>query len=261
MAKADLNSMLGSEAPTDESMALVLSEGNPEGGAIAQFTDNPNLGREDILWPKLKMAQSQTPEVLDDSANFRQGEWIVTGWGASRKSIIAVPLTVAKPRYLYHPDDGGPLSGKLRCSSPDSIRGHGDPGMLCGDCVFARWIERPGQQTNQPPPCTQAYQFLMAIQGESGDPDDIDIALYHAQKTAIQVVKQINTFIMTKRLGRFAIELKSIRKDGQKGKYFVPVATLVPMSKVNPDLLARAREFMPELTGMRAVQDPVEVEE
>jgi len=255
--------MLGDEALTnDDTQALaVRDEGSPNEGAIATFTDNPTLGRDDILWPKLRLAQSQTPEVMDDGANFRQGEWIATGWGASRKEIIAIPLTVAKPRALYHPDDGGPLAGKLRCSSPDSIRGHGDPGGLCGDCVFARWIERPGQSTNQPPACTQAYQFLMAIPGESGDPDDVDIALYHAQKTAISVARQINTFIMTKRLGKFAITFKAIRKEGQRGKYFVPVATLVPSNKLDPAVLARAREFMPNLTGMRGTQEPIESDE
>lgn len=239
--KADFGSMIDSGAPAgnDEVSSLALREEDPAPMQTVTFSSQPVFTREDIQFPRLKLGQSTTPEVQDDGRNFRAGEWIITGAETSVQELYAVPLLVAKPRSLYHTE--GPNKDKLRCSSPDSIQGHGDPGVLCADCPFSQWTDRPSHSTNAPPACTAGYEYLMAIVNADGEVEAV--VTWRAQKTAIAAAKTINMFIATKGIGNFGVKLVSISKarDGG-GKYFMPK---IVASKISSEALEMARAFIP----------------
>lgn len=225
----------------DQALALRGEDGADAPMVGASFGDGTNFGSEDITFPSLKLGQAQTPEVQDDGEHFKQGHWILTGGLKSYETLMVIPLQSAKVRHLYYADDGGPLAGRLKCSSGDGVTGTGDPGGSCNGCPFSVWTERPGQKTNAPPACNLGYQYLFAVFNPD-DPESCDLGMWVARKTAMTAAKNINMFMMTKRAGNFGIQLSAVRKDGTRGKYYVPVARLV---RPTPEQFAMARQFLP----------------
>ena len=100
---------------------------------LAAYDTAPDFENDDILIPRLRLAQSLTREVVDNEA--APGQWLVPGWEAV-DTVTLVPLAFGRLRELRDGDD-------ILCESRDAITGHGEPGGNCRTCSLARWQRGP----------------------------------------------------------------------------------------------------------------------
>jgi hypothetical protein len=196
--------------------------------ALSVYSDQPLFDRNEIVLPRLRLAQGLTAEVQDGSAH--PGEWLLTG-NDPLTAVTFIPLRMTRRRELRGTGDE---RNTVYCSSLDGVTGQGDPGGSCRECPMADWSEvvEKGKKKRQPPLCTFIYSYL----GYSLDHGQI--VILEMSRTGLRPAKLLNTIIMQRGLGKFAISLTSnITKDGAK-TYAVPI---IKVTQVEADKFVEAK--------------------
>lgn len=202
--------------------------------ARRDYASVPEFDSEDLIMPRLRLAQGLTTEVQEGDA--RPGDWVLNGYDAVEEVVI-VPLLYAKVRAKRVAD------GQVECYSPNAIIGIGTPGNMCAQCPLSQWTPDPdgtldtrGQIRNLPPRCTLAYSYYCwSVTHEAA-------VVVEFKRTAEAMAKGVNTLIATRGLGNFAIKLVSKRGEG-RGAYHVPVATRVDVGEDTLEVARRAVNF------------------
>lgn len=193
--------------------------------SLQSYSNAPVFDAEDILIPRIRLAQGLTNEVQAGTA--KPGQWIVTGFEPADE-ITIVPLLASRQRRLTDEDF------QTLCQSSDGVTGVGTPGGACSKCPKNQWTDGPKGRRN-PPACTFSYAFVVYVV------DFETMAIVEFRRTGIQAGKTLNTNVMRFGLGRFAAILRSGAKQGPRGAYYT--ATVVP-TKVTEEILSQAREFL-----------------
>lgn len=218
---------LGDATGTDTQAMAPYIEPEPPTMSSSALSMEPELDADEIQLPRLRLAQGLTQEVSEGTA--KSGQWLLTG-EEPLDSVTVVPLMMGRYRVARDPQD---TEGRIIiCQSDDARVGVGTPGGNCATCPLKEFSQDPRTGRSVKPACSMTYRYL----GWSVE-HQVLVEL-HFSKTATAAAKFINTFVSTKRLGNFAIELKSKAQTSNNRTFYVPV---VKLSQVDADELATAR--------------------
>lgn len=222
----------GSSAAEDNGHELD-SEPVQETG-LAKYSNTPTLDASDLFIPKLRLAQGLTAEVQTGLA--KPGDWLTLGADPMKAATI-VPMLMVRRRELRDTDDG---NRAVLCRSSDGVVGVGNPGGECASCPMNKWVpsRKPGGK-NTAPPCTFIYSYIVYVV------DTEELCVLEFYRTSIPTGKMLNTMVLQKGLGNFAVQLKSTSQQGPKGTYYQPA--IQPAPKVKDTVLAAARKKASEM--------------
>lgn len=199
--------------------------------AMTVYQDAPMMDSSDLFIPRLRLAQGLTQEVQQGEA--KPGQWLVLG-NPPMGSAVVVPLKMARRRELRETDGGR----TVLCRSTDSIVGVGEPGGECETCPMSHWTQDPSNpKKNRAPKCTFIYSYLVYIV------ETKSLAILEFYRTSVSAGKMVNTFIVQRGLGHFAIQLSAASSQGPRGTYYSPV---VRYTEATPELLAEAHTNAPK---------------
>jgi hypothetical protein len=203
----------------EEGLAVV-----PAGQRI--WTSTPKMDKSDLIFPRLKLLQSKSPEVEEGIAE--QGQFIILGHDPV-DSVILVPCVWGKGRIL------STLSEGILCQSGDAITGEGDPGGSCARCSLKEFTkDRKGNSVK--PECTFFYSY-----GFWSETHNCPLT-FDFKSTGLNAGRELNTIVDQKgpgSMGTFAIELTSTEKSGKVGSWAVPTLKVV---KADPKTLKAAQQ-------------------
>lgn len=221
MSDTNFDKMVGNDQETE----IVPVEESQASVQLANFSNSVNFGSEDLVIPRIKLAQQMTAEVVEGSAKF--GQWILTGYDAADE-LTVVPLLFARNRTLR--DD----AGVILCRSNDGLYGEGDPGGECAKCPMTQWREN-ASGANFPPPCVFSYNYICYVV-EYGA-----MGMLEFKRTSLNAGKTVNTIAAQRGIGNFALKLRSAQSKSKKGTYASPVVQPIV---VDPEVLATAKSFL-----------------
>jgi hypothetical protein len=220
------DSLVENENKTTD-LAIQTSEVAEEQSTLANFSGVVAFDSQDLIYPRVRLAQALTAEVMDGSA--KAGQFVLTGM-TPQDSLILVPGMFAR-RRLYANND----TQDVLCRSSDAVNGVGTPGGRCDDCPLSHWSGSQEEHNRKPPVCTFMYSYIVFIaEWET-------VGILDFRKTSLQTGKTVNTMAAHHGLGNFAFQLKAISQTNQqKQRYYV--MTVLPF-KASDDLLDTARQF------------------
>jgi hypothetical protein len=217
-------------SPNDETN-IVLS--SPQ-SAMTAYSNTPNIDTSDVFIPKLRLAQALTAEVTNGTA--KSGQWVVSGEDPMVKPVI-VPLLMNRRRELRDPDE----NRQILCRSFDSLKGVGNPGGDCSTCPMAKWTEGKKGKGNSAPQCNFIYSYVIYIV-------DLDaVVILEFSRTSIAAGKMLNSVIMAKGLGNFAVQLSSAASKNGRGQTFY--SPIINGAKVTDKVMAIAKRKAEDMFG------------
>jgi hypothetical protein len=202
--------------------------------ARAAYNDSPVFDQDDIAYPKLKLLQGISPEVMELDSNLRAGQWYITGEEAGRKEVTFIPsLFNLSRRYTI----GTKEDQTLLCTSADGVQGTavapGGPGRACKGCPMNAWQEDP-ETGRRSLPCQPSYNYVGYI-------PDFGVAGLSLSRTATQTAKTLNGYLQIRGFNKFAVKLTANLVKAADKAYYVPNMKL---SKPDEEDLENARLLM-----------------
>lgn len=192
---------------------------------LSTYSNVPQLDASDLFIPKLRIGQGLSAEVASGDAKI--GDWLMTG-AEPMKSTTVIPLLMTRRRELRDTEERAVV-----CRSADSITGVGTPGGECATCPMNKWTPNKKGGKNNAPPCIFIYSYMVYVV------DVEELAVLEFYRTSTSAGKLLNTIILQKGLGNFAVKLGSQLTSGPKGTYAMP--SIVP-SKVDPKTISAAKK-------------------
>lgn len=202
--------------------------------APASFSTTPDFGVDDISYPRLKLLQGISPEVMDPESDLKAGQFYISGDAAARKDVTVVIVAYNLSRRYEIPLNDGSGNKDISCQSQDGKIGVGDPGGTCALCPLSKWQTDPtnGRRTL---PCQPTYQYVAYV------PDFGAVAL-NLTRTASNAAHMLNGMLQQRGFGNFAVKIAATQVEGGGKRYFVPSIKLV---KVEDGILQDAQSLMP----------------
>lgn len=200
------------DQPMNEEEGAIVPVVDPV-SVMAQFGyhDLDQLDSDEVIIPKLRLAQGLTAEVTTGDA--KSGQWILTGYPALDE-VTVTPMKMQRRRTLYSQEEE-----RVVCRSNDGKTGEGNPGGLCEHCPNSQWTKVGDRSVG--PTCTFIFSYLVYIH------EFQTYAVLEFKKTSEKVGKQLNTWILMRGFGNFSVRLSSqnMKKPGRSWE--VPVLRLV----------------------------------
>ena len=224
-----------------------------QSNAIAQVPDHiqkllgdrrgqENIGAADIRPPALRLAQSQSPEIKRNDADYieglREGEFYNS---LTRKILGEGPLRIVVVNPLGHRHvEFAPMAeggGVIDFNVPD-----GDPRT-----EFYEVVE-DGKTIRKKPKATKFYDYLILLVGDDGNGTLMTFSLKGMQlKRAVE----LNTLIKQVKLPSFAqvFELNSVPEKKNNFDYYG--VRIAPAGWSTPELLAQAEDLYEAMQGKK----------
>lgn len=200
------------------------------------FSAEPDFGVDDITYPRLKLLQAISPEVLEQGSGLTAGVFYITGDESGRKEITVIPIGYHLSRRY---EVGATMEDKVTlCSSSDGVKGvaqaPGGPGGACAVCPLAQWgeDEATGRRIL---PCQPSYNYICYV------PDFGLVALTLA-RTATNAARTLNGYLKMRGMGNLAAHFTASQVKAPGKIYYVPNLKIV---KLSPDDMADAKMLMP----------------
>lgn len=166
------------------------------------------LESEDVTFPRMRIGQGLTPEVMAQEA--KPGQIILTGFDAVDDCLL-IPIAVQKRRE-YRAERNDRFA---TCYSEDSYHGEGNPGGDCDVCPLSKWTNvKDGK--NIPPACQVQYRYLF-YSITHGTPCVMDL-----KRTAVPAATALNTQIQMRGTKNFVVSLNTTQRTGPNHSWFVP---------------------------------------
>lgn len=198
---------------SDDKAVAKLDE--PTEAPARVYSATPEFERDDVTYPRLRLAQGLTQEVADGVA--KSGDWVLVGYDAET-SVTIIPLMVAKTREYRDKED----NTHVLCASPDAKTGYGDPGGVCAECPLADWLPDPrNKDRNLAPPCSVVWSYI------AWSVTHATLVSLDFRRSGTLTAKFINTLLSSKGVGRVAIEVGAKAQKGPRGQFYVPTAKMV----------------------------------
>jgi hypothetical protein len=199
-------------------------EGIGAGTALAMYSSKVELDQDDIVWPRLKLIQGISPDVMNGVA--KPGQWMIAG-NEPMNELTIIPMLFQKRRERITKDF------EILCKSQDAKVGVGDPGGVCEKCSMAQFSGP--RNARKAPECALVYSYLVWVV-ELGT-----VAMLDFKKTSAPIGKLVNTVAAQKGLGNFALKLGHRQQSSKAGAYMVPQVNPI---QVAHEVLATAREAL-----------------
>lgn len=208
------------------------------------------LRPEDIVMPRVKIAQQMSQEVADKKADAGDFFNTLTGesYGPTLKVLPILPfmqrvfLVRQERRKEIEDVLGHELTegDGLKCRSYDMETGNGEPGGDCNECPLSKWREG-----NKPPLCTETYNVAAAT--EIGE-----LVILSMAKSGAKAGKRLFSTIRMSREAPWAriFELSTLQQKNDLGNFYVPDFKI---SAERPDQgqLADALHWAAQLRGVQ----------
>jgi hypothetical protein len=159
-------------------------------GADEGTLGNENIGREDILTPRLALAQKTSPEIDPTQPRYIEGLQFTDLFHSITKQVYGkgplhfVILRKDQPRYMeFIPlEQGGGVS---------------DPNVPAGDPRTKFGPVNPETHKAEKPVATKFYDFIILLLNDLDLNDPMkNVMALSMKSSAIQAAKQLNLFIM-----------------------------------------------------------------
>lgn len=207
---------LAGDGPVPDDRAPALYEEELPAMSTSSLSMEPDLDASEVALPRLRLAQGLTQEVNEGTA--KAGQWVLTG-EEPLDTVTVIPLMMGRNRVARDPED---KEGRvILCSSDDARTGVGTPGGSCAACSLKDFQQDARTGRSAKPACSLTYRYL------AWSVDHQALLEVHFSKTATHAAKFINTFVLTKKLGRFAIQLGSKSTTSNNRTFYVPAVKLV----------------------------------
>lgn len=218
--------------PSNGNSGSELDDAPVQETGLARYSAQPAFDASDLFIPKLRLAQGLTSEVQQGLA--KPGDWLVLGSDPMKQPTI-IPMMMVRRRELRDSDE----NRVVLCRSSDSITGIGNPGGECATCPMNKWIQsKKAGGKNQAPPCTFIYSYIVYVV------DTGELCVLEFYRTSIPTGKMLNTMVLQKGLGKFAVKLASNGQQGPKGTYYQP--SIVP-TKIKETVFKEAMNKQQEM--------------
>jgi hypothetical protein len=214
----------------EETGIVVAGDDSASVSTMTSYSAVPQLDASDLYIPKLRIGQGLSAEVANGDAKL--GDWLLTGQ-SPMKTCTVVPLLMTRRRELRDRDERGVI-----CRSADSVHGVGAPGGDCSTCPMNQWTPNKKTGKNQAPPCIFIYSYMVYVVEAN------ELAVLEFYRTSMAAGKLLNTIILQKGLGNFAIKLGSTKTEGPKGTFASPSLVI---AKVEPKVLSAAKTRVSEM--------------
>jgi hypothetical protein len=186
-----------------------------------------NMDSSDLAKPRLAICQSMSPQRKKSDPKFIAGldEGMFFNTVTNEiygTEVTVVPLMFFKSRVFFNPLDEG---GGMRCQSPDSQIGVGDPGGECAVCPHSRFGEH-----GEAPECTNFFNYAALVvpkaKGARIGPESL--AIVSLKSTGLKVARDWNSKMRLrvdsstrKQLPMFmgAYKLTSVEQKNDKGTW------------------------------------------
>jgi hypothetical protein len=202
----------------------VIDDASTPTTALSTYSSVPQLDSSDLFIPKLRLGQGLSAEVASGEANI--GDWLMTG-SEPMKTCTVIPMLMTRRRELRDTDERAVV-----CRSADSLHGVGAPGGECATCPMNQWTPNKKTGKNNAPPCIFIYSYMVYILEVE------EMAVLEFYRTSLPAGKMLNTIILQKGLGTFAVKLGSSLQKGGKGTFAAPS---IVATKLDPKVLAKAK--------------------
>jgi hypothetical protein len=210
---------VGGEPLTDE--LPNESQAGPEASAPrSQYDGAKKFAADEILMPRLALAQAMSPEVKEKRAEA--GEFLLMGSDPVESVTLVIAGHTEQRRFVE------PNASKARCWSPDGIQGYGNPGIECDGCPFSEWTESgrldgDGKMIRLRPACDPIDSYA-AFSITHGMP-----VLWNLKGTALKASRMVKTLANAKGMGLFALDISSMLVTGKnRNSWYEPLVRLSP---------------------------------
>lgn len=213
-----------------------LSTGNAALPAFMQTTKVgaglENVGAQDIETPRLKLLQSNSPE-LEEFEEARAGMfWNSVAQMSLGKELVIVPIYVDQRAILWRPKETG---GGILARADDGV--NWNPGNTTFDVKLkngkmVKWTTKPTvvasrllewgtsdpSDENSQPAATKMYSIVAATPGH----DYLPPAVITLQRSSVKVAKRFLGQLKLSRAPAFGCQfvMTSVREEGPSGPYY-----------------------------------------
>jgi hypothetical protein len=207
-----------------------ISENRPD---FVPETDNEPMSREELLIPRIDVAQALSPQLDEDSEAYmpdlKQGDLFNTATGAIYgKTVRFVSVHYQKEYLLFR----------------DRQLGGGFKGSFSSEVEAQEAIDEDGLEV------VLSLSNLIFIVDEDGEKQDL--VFLSATKTKLKAARKMNTYIQMVRAPRYAtvFELSSIKDESPKGSFYN--FSIRPLGWLSDrDTFEEAREVAEAMTDKR----------
>ena len=223
MAKQTLNEMMGNQTTEDE-VETPETAGAEVGAPRTQYDNSKKFGADEVMTPRLMLAQGLSPAVQAGEA--QPGQYLALGHDPVDEVVLVIAGHSTKRRYSPDP------SQAAQCFSPDGIQGFGEPGIPCETCPLSKWTDsgkkKPdGSPINVPPPCQEIDSFA-CFSVTHGMP-----VIWDLKGTAARSARFIKTLVNGLGMGQFALAITSAHMSKPGRAWYEPKVTLA--KDLSPD--------------------------
>ena len=195
---------------------------------LNQFNDSAgvgvdDIGSEDIILPRLSIAQAMSPEIKPSDPDYmkglKQGDMFCSVLGQNYGTELnVVPVKFHRQRIKFPPRG---TSGQIECRSANGV----DSGTLattCAQCVNSRFSGA------NPPSCTEFKSFVCFLIVPGAEESDYPMVDIGFKVTQIPTAQKFGSLIKLRRLpngspapifsGQY--KLTTVPQNGAKGDFF-----------------------------------------
>ena len=230
-APKKIESLLDSMVETSENSTDLVAQSSEvaeEPTMLGAFSGGKvNFDSQDLIFPRIRLAQALTAEVTEGTA--KAGQYVLTGM-EPLDQITVVPGLFAR-RRMYASSE----TQDVLCRSSDSLIGTGAPGGECDKCPFSKWTGTSEEHNRKQPICTFMYSYIVFVVELE------QIGIVDFRKTSLQAGKVVNTLASRYGLLNFAFTLKAISQTNLQKQRF-HIMSVVP-AKVDAATLSTAAQF------------------
>lgn len=262
-----------------ETTALAANVSSAQAGAMVAATAAPawlqkhmqgnaprgldKMDNADIILPRLVLAQSQTPEVINGEEN---GYGITNGclFDNLTKQVLAkpgevleiIPIILGKSRMYLQPFNEG---GGILCRADDAVTAR--PGGIgkdegnaptndCGTCVLKEFDEAKGK-----PECSLFYNVIVLLPSHG-----YAAYIWSTKHTGVKVVKRFLSTAKQVGVDLFALKFGLTTVTQKSDKFTWKNFDFKPLGFVDETEYARAEGFFKSLEGKSWTPDTTDIE-
>lgn len=192
--------------------------------AAPSYSTSTQFDPEDISFPRLKLLQGISQEVMDPESTLKAGQWHITGDEDGRKEVVFIPQAYSLSRR-YQVGTGD--DKQTLCQSSDGVTGVGTPGGSCKACPLAQWGEDP-ETGRRVLACQPSYNYI-------GHVPEYGVVAMSLSRTASPTAKTLNGFLAIRKFGNFGVKLTASQVKGGDKTYFVPTMKIAKLTQEELD--------------------------
>lgn len=164
---------------------------------------NENVTSEDVIVPRIALAQSNSFELKKSHAKYIADLEAGQFFNTATKEVYGEALRVINVHYFRSRIrwNGKEIGAGILCRSDDGATGTGDPGGSCSACEFSKFNT---EEEDTRPSCMMFMNFPCLVIGSKGEVDPAGIVIFSMKSISIKVGKHWNTLVNIKNLDRFA---------------------------------------------------------